>query len=80
MVGAPVAARAPGGRAARHRHRVRELWDKLAAEWEPPQLVELVATVGFYHFVSFTANALGVEPEEYAERFPVVTRASQPER
>ncbi len=47
-----------------------ELWDKLAAEWDPPQLVELVATVGFYHFVSFTANALGVEREEYAERFP----------
>jgi hypothetical protein len=32
--------------------------------------VELVATVGFYHLVSFSANALGVEREEYAERFP----------
>ena len=47
-----------------------ELWDELAAQWNVAQLVELVATVGFYHFVSFTANALGVEPEEYGERFP----------
>ena len=39
-------------------------------EWQPAELVELVATVGFYHFVSFTANAFGVELEEYAERFP----------
>jgi alkylhydroperoxidase family enzyme len=46
------------------------LWSKLAAEWEPAQLVELVATVGFYHLVSFSANAFGVEREEYAEQFP----------
>ena len=46
------------------------LWSKLAAEWSAPELVELVATVGFYHLVSFTANALGVEVEDYAERFP----------
>ena len=46
------------------------LWSKLAAEWPPAELVELVATVGFYHLVSFAANALGVEPEDYAERFP----------
>jgi len=46
------------------------LWAKLAAEWEPPDLVELVATVGFYHLVSFTANACGVQLEDYAERFP----------
>ena len=47
-----------------------ELWSKLAAHWEPPELVELLATVGFYHLVSFMANALGVELEDYAERFP----------
>jgi 4-carboxymuconolactone decarboxylase len=47
-----------------------ELWSELAAEWQPSELVELVATVGFYHFVSFMANALGVELEDYAERFP----------
>jgi 4-carboxymuconolactone decarboxylase len=47
-----------------------ELWAELAREWDPAQLVELVATVGFYHFVSFTANAFRVDQEEYAERFP----------
>ena len=46
------------------------LWPKLAAEWQASELVELIATVGFYHLVSFAANALGVEREEYAERFP----------
>src|SRR5262245_32903130 len=47
-----------------------ELWAELAREWEAAQLIELVATVGFYHFVSFTANAFAVEHEEYAEGFP----------
>lgn len=46
------------------------LWPQLAAEWQAPELVELIATVGFYHLISFTANALGVEREDYAERFP----------
>jgi 4-carboxymuconolactone decarboxylase len=46
------------------------LWPKLAAEWQPAELVELVAAVGFYHLVSFAANALGVELEDYAARFP----------
>src|SRR6185436_13482930 len=35
-----------------------DLWAQLAEEWQPAELVELVATVGFYHFVSFIANAL----------------------
>jgi hypothetical protein len=47
-----------------------ELWTGLAAKWDPPALVELVATVGFYHLVSFTANAFRVDLEEHAERFP----------
>jgi alkylhydroperoxidase family enzyme len=47
-----------------------ELWPRLAAKWDVGQLVELIATVGFYHLVSFAANALGVEHEDYAERFP----------
>ena len=46
------------------------LWPHLTAQWEPNQLVELIATVGFYHLVSFAANAFGVELEDYAERFP----------
>ena len=47
------------------------LWSELAKAWPAPQLVELVATAGFYHLVSFMANGLGVELEEYGERFPV---------
>ena len=51
-------------------HLSDALWAQLAAEWEPAQLVELVSTVGFYHFVSFNANAFAVEHEGYAARFP----------
>jgi 4-carboxymuconolactone decarboxylase len=46
------------------------LWAELAAGWDEDQLVELFATAGFYHLVSFLANGLGVEREEYARRFP----------
>jgi 4-carboxymuconolactone decarboxylase len=46
------------------------LWERLAAEWNAPQLVELLALAGFYHLVSFMANAAGVELEEAGERFP----------
>ena len=53
-----------------------ELWTELAQLWDDAQLVELISTAGFYHLVSFTANAARVEPEHYAERFPAATRAS----
>jgi alkylhydroperoxidase family enzyme len=46
------------------------LWERLAAGYDEAQLVELVALVGQYHFVSFIANAFRVEPEETARRFP----------
>jgi 4-carboxymuconolactone decarboxylase len=49
------------------------LWTKLSSHWDSAQLIELVATAGFYHLVSFTANAAGVRPEPYAERFPTPT-------
>jgi 4-carboxymuconolactone decarboxylase len=49
------------------------LWSELSAQWDPGQLVELVATVGFYHFVSFTANAFEVAREDYGEPFPRTT-------
>jgi alkylhydroperoxidase family enzyme len=47
-----------------------ELWAALAREWSLEQLVELVALAGQYHVVSFLANALGVEREGAAARFP----------
>jgi 4-carboxymuconolactone decarboxylase len=51
------------------------LWTKLSAQWDSAQLIELVATAGFYHLVSFTANAAGVQPEPYAERFPTALQS-----
>jgi alkylhydroperoxidase family enzyme len=52
-----------------------ELWQQLAGHYSDAQLVELVALVGQYHAVSFFANALGVELEDAAERFPSAASA-----
>jgi alkylhydroperoxidase family enzyme len=46
------------------------LWRRLAAEFEPAQIVELIALAGFYHTVSFATNALRIELEAGAARFP----------
>jgi alkylhydroperoxidase family enzyme len=47
-----------------------QTWTALAEHYDEAQLVELVALAGQYHAVSFMANALGVEREEAAARFP----------
>jgi alkylhydroperoxidase family enzyme len=47
-----------------------DLWKSLKDGWTAEQLVELVALVGQYHSISFTANAFGVELEDFGERFP----------
>jgi 4-carboxymuconolactone decarboxylase len=47
-----------------------ELWRALSERYSAAQLVELVTLVGQYHTVSYVANALGVELEETAKRFP----------
>ena len=49
-----------------------DLWAELARTWEPPELIELIALAGFYHLVSFAANAARVELEAAAECFPAV--------
>jgi alkylhydroperoxidase family enzyme len=46
------------------------LWRRLAAELEPAQIVELIVLAGFYHTVSFATNALRIELEAGAPRFP----------
>jgi len=46
------------------------LWSQLAAEWETPQLLELIVMVGWYHLIAFVANVSGIRPEEWAARFP----------
>jgi len=47
-----------------------ELWQRLAAGRGPAQLVELVALAGQYHMISYVTNALGIELEADAPRFP----------
>ena len=61
-------------------HVSDSLWTELSENWDSAQLIELIATAGFYHLVSFTANAAGVEPEPYAERFPTPLRSGNPNR
>ena len=55
-----------------------ELWAALARDWEDGQLIELIATAGFYHLVSFMANGARVQPEEYAARFPAAVESGSP--
>jgi 4-carboxymuconolactone decarboxylase len=52
-----------------------QTWDALTEHYDEAQLVELVALAGQYHAVSFMANALGVELEDAAERFPPAPNA-----
>lgn len=47
-----------------------DLWAALAGGWSAEQLVELIVLAGFYHTVSFVVNALQVEAEPFAARFP----------
>ncbi|RIL05976.1 MAG: carboxymuconolactone decarboxylase [Proteobacteria bacterium] len=46
------------------------LWAELAAGWDETQLLEMLLVCGFYHLVSFTANAARLAPEPFAARFP----------
>lgn len=53
-------------------HTVHDvLWQKASGYYKADQLIEIIALVGFYHLVSFTANATGVALEPGAPRFPV---------
>ena len=46
------------------------LWSELSRLWTPEQLLELLTITGFYHMISFIANAAGVPLESWAARFP----------
>jgi 4-carboxymuconolactone decarboxylase len=46
-------------------------WEALAARFEPPALLELLALCGFYHLIAFVCNGAGVALEPWAARFPV---------
>ena len=46
------------------------LWQELRAHFDEAQLIELVVLAGFYHTISFVVNALRIEAEPLAARFP----------
>jgi len=46
------------------------LWSDLAREWSDTQLLEALLVCGFYHLVSFTANATRLANEPFAAAFP----------
>ena len=46
------------------------LWSALAAGWTEVQQLEMLLVCGFYHLVSFTANATALAPEPFAAPFP----------
>lgn len=53
------------------RSRVIDLtWSKLSQFFNSSQLIELVMLAGLYHAVSFTVNALEIQLENLAPRFP----------
>lgn len=45
------------------------LWERLAAEFGPEQLLDLLMLCGWYHAISFTARATRLAPEPGAPRF-----------
>jgi 4-carboxymuconolactone decarboxylase len=47
-----------------------ELWDRLAARYDEPTLLELVVLAGWYRVISGVINAVGIELEDWAARFP----------
>lgn len=49
------------------------LWGQLTQHWTTEQVMEIVAVAGFYHAISFMANAFGVELESFGERFPTAS-------
>lgn len=46
------------------------LWQRLAARWQPDQLIELIMLAGLYHAVSYVINGIRIPPEANAPRFP----------
>ena len=47
-----------------------EVWEPFAAGWSIAQILEVIIIVGWYHLISFVANAARVEQEAWAARFP----------
>ena len=50
-----------------------EPWDRLAATFDAPQLLDLLLLCGWYHAISFVARAARVTLEDFAPRFADIT-------
>jgi alkylhydroperoxidase family enzyme len=46
------------------------LWARLADRLSDEQLLELLITAGWYRLLSYVINAVGIEREPWAARFP----------
>jgi 4-carboxymuconolactone decarboxylase len=46
------------------------VWEQLVAIWSTAQILEVIIIVGWYHLISFVANAAHIEYEPWAARFP----------
>lgn len=47
-------------------------WEQLVVSWSTAQILEIIIVVGWYHLISFVANAAQVEQEPWAAHFPSV--------
>jgi 4-carboxymuconolactone decarboxylase len=47
-----------------------DTWTQLASRYRADQLLELVIIAGWYRLISYVINAVRVEPEDWAARFP----------
>lgn len=50
------------------------VWEQLVAIWSTAQLLEVIIIVGWYHLISFVANATHIDYEPWATRFPQQAR------
>jgi alkylhydroperoxidase family enzyme len=51
-----------------------ELWDELESLLGEREIIELIVTAGWYHTISYLCNALAIEREPWAARFPAGAR------
>jgi 4-carboxymuconolactone decarboxylase len=47
-----------------------ELWGTLAELFDEQQILELVVTAGWYHVIGYVCNAVRLDGEPWADRFP----------
>ena len=45
-------------------------WDRARLHFDEPQLIEVIALVGYYHTISFLCRGLELPLESYGARFP----------